>query len=93
MVNEFKAPIGLSWLFSIFKGIVGSIKRIHIRYEDDLMASRPISFGFMIDEIELTNTDSHWVFQMPNGMKFNRQKNKYVNKEFNIARVRVYSNS
>lgn len=44
------------------------MKRIHLRYEDDSMVKRPISFGLMIDEIVLSNTDSHWQFKTPNGM-------------------------
>lgn len=60
--EEFQAPIGLSWFFSLFKGMKLNIKRIHFRYEDDTMARRPISLGLMIDEIELTNAESHWVF-------------------------------
>lgn len=70
-----------------------SIKRIHIRYEDDYFnAARPFSLGFSIDEIELGNRNSHWVFRAQEGMQFSRQKNEYVNKEFNLARVRVYFN-
>lgn len=60
--DEFKTPIGLNFLFNLFKGIKINVKRIHIRYEDDIMARRPISLGLMIDEIELVNYDSHWVF-------------------------------
>ena len=60
----------------MFKGVVGNAKRIHIRYEDDSMVKRPLSFGLMIDEISLENADSHWVFKTPNCMPFNRQKNK-----------------
>lgn len=40
------------------------------------MARRPFSFGLMIDEIDFSNADSHWVFQTPNGMRFSRQPNK-----------------
>lgn len=74
--TEFQKPIGLSWLFSLFKGIVGTVERVHIRYEDDSMARSPFSFGLMIEAAEMVNSDSHWVFQTPNGMKFNRAKNK-----------------
>jgi hypothetical protein len=72
---------------------VGNIKRVHVRYEDDSMVTRPFSFGVMIDEIELASTDSHWMFKTNNGMRFTRQTNKYVNKELNIARVKLYFNS
>jgi hypothetical protein len=40
------------------------------------MARTPFSFGLMVDAAEMVNSDSHWVFQTPNGMKFNRAKNK-----------------
>ena len=49
--------------------------------------------GFHIDEIDLGNTNSHWAFHTPNGMRFARHKNDYTNKEFNLARMRIYFNS
>jgi len=47
----------------------------------------------MVDEIDFSNSDSHWVFHTPNGMRFSRTKNNYVNKELNLARMRLYFNS
>jgi hypothetical protein len=49
--------------------------------------------GLMIDSIDLDNTDNHWTFHSPNGMNFTRTENKFINKEFNIARIRFYFNS
>lgn len=67
---------------------------MHIRYEDDYFSQkRPFSLGFLIDEIDLGNTNSHWTFHTANGMRFTRHKNNYVNKELNMARMRLYFNS
>ena len=75
--DEFNAPIGTSLLTSLFNGIQMNVKHVHIRYEDDLFSkTRPYSLGFMIDEIDFGNADSHWVFHTPNGMRFSRQSNK-----------------
>lgn len=92
--SEFSAPPGLSWVFSLFNGVKLNINRIHVRYEDDYFNNhRPFSLGLMIDAINLDNATNHWTFHSPNGMHFSRTENKHVNKEFNIARVRVYFNS
>lgn len=87
-------PPGISWIFSLFQGIKLNINRIHVRYEDDYFnGHRPFSMGLMIDGISLDNTDNHWTFHSPNGMNFTRTDNKFINKEFNIARIRFYFNS
>lgn len=92
--KEFEQPIGLSFFSSLFNGIQVNIKHIHIRYEDDYFSmSRPFSMGFLIDEIDFGNTTSHWTFHTANGMRFTRHKNDYVNKELNMARMRLYFNS
>jgi hypothetical protein len=71
-----------------------TIKRIHIRYEDDFYNShRPLSMGLTIDTINLGSTQDHWTFHNTNGMTFTRTPNEYVNKEFNIVKLRVYVNS
>ena len=70
---DFDQPIGLSFLTSIFNGIQLNVKHVHIRYEDDYFSkSRPFSMGFLIDEIDLGNTKSHWTFHTANGMRFTR---------------------
>ena len=71
-----------------------SINRIHLRYEDDFFNNhRPFSMGLMIDSINLDNSTNHWTFHSPNSMHFTRTENSYINKEFNIARLRYYFNS
>ena len=71
-----------------------TIKRIHIRYEDDFYnAHRPLSMGITIDTINLGNASDHWTFSSTNGMTFARTPNEYVNKEFNLVKLRVYVNS
>lgn len=75
--GEFNMPIGTSLVTSLFNGIQLNVKHVHFRYEDDLFSkTRPFSLGFMIDEIDLGNADSHWQFHTANGMRFTRQKNK-----------------
>ena len=92
--TEFEQPIGISFLTSLFNGIQVNIHRVHIRYEDDYFSqNRPFSIGFLIDEIDFGNTNSHWTFHTPNGMRFTRHKNDYINKELNMARMRLYFNS
>lgn len=71
-----------------------TINRIHIRYEDDYFNDhRPFSMGLTIDKINLGNAASHWKFHTSNGMQFSRVPNDYVNKEFDIVRLRVYVNT
>ena len=76
--SKFTDPTAvLNSVFNFLQGIKMKIKRIHIRYEDDVFNShRPFSLGFMIDGINMTNTDSHWTFLSPNGMQFSRTNNK-----------------
>jgi len=67
----------MSFFSNLFSGIQMNIKHVHIRYEDDFFSkSRPFSFGFLIDEIDFGNTNSHWTFHTPNGMRFTRHKNE-----------------
>lgn len=81
-------------MFSLFNGIKVNVNRVHIRYEDDYFNHhRPFSMGLVIDAINLDSVDNHWTFHSPNGMNFKRTPNNHVNKEFNLARVRVYFNS
>ena len=76
-VSEFEEPIGLTFITNLFNGIQLNVQHVHIRYEDDYFSqSRPFSMGFLIDEIDFANTDSHWNFHTPNGMRFARQKNE-----------------
>lgn len=49
--------------------------------------------GLAIEKVQLRNHVSHWTFKTPNGMHFDRTENDYVNKEFDIVRLRVYVNS
>lgn len=87
-------PSILSWVFSLFNGIQLTIKRIHIRYEDDYFNHhRPFSMGLTIEKIALGSTQSHWTFQTPYSMQFTRTPNKHVNKEFDIVKLRVYVNT
>ena len=37
------------YLNNIMQNLKASIKKIHIRYEDDYIAQYPYAFGFMID--------------------------------------------
>ena len=75
--QEFEQPIGLSFFTSLFNGIQLNVRHVHIRYEDDLFSrNRPFSIGFLIDEIDFGNTDSHWTFHTSNGMRFTRHKNE-----------------
>ena len=49
--------------------------------------------GLTIEKIHLGNSNSHWTFHTPNGMQFTRTPNEYVNKEFDIVKLRVYVNT
>ena len=49
--------------------------------------------GFSLEEINFDNTDSHWRFHTPNGMKFKREKNRYTNKELDLFKIKLYFNS
>lgn len=71
-----------------------TINRIHFRYEDDFYNHhRPFSMGLTIEKISFGNASNHWTFHTPNGMQFTRTPNNYVNKEFDIVRLRVYVNT
>lgn len=84
----------MGWVFGLLEGIKVEIARVHLRYEDDYFNHhRPFSLGVCIDAINFDSSQTHWTFREPNGMQFDRTSNKYVNKEFNIARLRVYFNS
>lgn len=76
--KQFRDPTALlNSVFNFLQGIRVKVKRIHIRYEDDVNNfHRPFSLGFMIDGFNITNTESHWTFQTPNGMQFVRTPNK-----------------
>jgi hypothetical protein len=87
-------PALLTMLFNLFNGVQVSIDRIHLRYEDDFYNShRPFSMGLTIEKIHLGNSQSHWTFHTPNGMQFTRTPNDYVNKEFDIVKLRLYVNT
>jgi hypothetical protein len=49
--------------------------------------------GLTIEKISFGNASNHWTFHTPNGMQFTRTPNDYVNKEFDIVRLRVYVNT
>ena len=36
--KAFEAPVGLSFVFDLFKGVKVNIRNIHIRYEDDIFS-------------------------------------------------------
>jgi Vacuolar sorting-associated protein 13, N-terminal len=78
-------------VFALFNGLKLTVKRIHIRYEDD--THNPFSIGLTIDKISLCNTNNHWDFNDSFGMHFKRMINTYVNQEFDIVRLRVYVNT
>jgi hypothetical protein len=85
--EEFKAPLGLDTLFSFLKGIKWNIKNVHVRFEE-----KNISVGFRIEEIDFNTTKSHWSFDWGlSDLNFRRQPNKYINKEFNIVHLAVYT--
>jgi hypothetical protein len=87
-------PYLMSWIFSFLGGVQMTIKRIHIRYEDDFFNHhRPFSLGFTLDRLNFGNAGSHWTFQTPNGMLFTRTENNYTNKEFDIIKMRIYVNT
>jgi Vacuolar sorting-associated protein 13, N-terminal len=70
------------------------VRRVHLRYEDDFYNQhRPFSMGLTIDKIQMGNAQSHWTFHTPCGMKFTKTPNDYVNKEFDIVKLRVYVNT
>lgn len=84
----------LSLISNIFGALQLEINRIHIRYEDDYFNNhRPFSLGLAIEKIQLRNHVTHWTFKTSTGMHFDRTANDYVNKEFDIVRLRVYVNS
>lgn len=72
---EFKEVKGLKWIIKLAGGLKVDIKRIHIRYEDDYFQHhRPFSFGFMIEQIQMDNSESDWKFETPLTMNFERNK-------------------
>ena len=91
--KAFEAPIGLSFVFDLFKGVKVNIRHIHIRYEDDIFSKEQTSFGLKIEEIDLSTVKSHWEFLSMTGMNFKRKPNNYVNKEFSIVNMSVYCES
>lgn len=63
--KPFQAPMPylMSWIFSFLGGVQMTIKRIHIRYEDDFFNHhRPFSLGFTLDRLNFGNAGSHWTF-------------------------------
>jgi hypothetical protein len=49
--------------------------------------------GITIDKINFGSTGSHWRFNSTNELNFTRILNEYVNKEFDLVRLRVYANT
>ena len=49
--------------------------------------------GITIDKINFGSTGSHWRFPSTNELNFIRIPNDYVNKEFDLVRLRVYVNT
>lgn len=48
---------------NFLKNLKLTIKRLHIRFEDDYFSmSSPFSFGIVIEKLELITTDSDWSF-------------------------------
>lgn len=71
--GEFKEVKGISWIISLLGGLKLEVKRIHFRYEDDyFQAKQPFAFGFMIDSIQMENSESDWLFEGPLSMNFSR---------------------
>ena len=58
-----KEPPFMDFLMNFLGSAKIHINRIHIRYEDDYFHhNRPFSFGFMIEEIELDNSENTFTF-------------------------------
>ena len=73
-MQEFKEP-PLKLLISLLGGLKLEIKRIHIRYEDVyFQQSKPISFGLMLENISINNSDTDWNFDQLLSMNFYRSK-------------------
>lgn len=49
--------------------------------------------GLTIEKLNLGNSTNHWSFHTPNGMSFTRTENNFVNKEFDLVKLRIYVNT
>lgn len=76
-----------------------SIKKIHIRYEDDYFVSHdPYSFGIVVTSVKLYSCDKDIKFQTPLDVKYEEFIPKNLNnalqlKKFEISDIRVYWNT
>jgi hypothetical protein len=63
---------------SVMKNIRMSLKRVHIRFEEDYFSNgesrhwEPFSLGIVIDNIDLVTSDSEWQFKTPFELLFQR---------------------
>jgi len=56
----------LNLLISLIGNLKFSVKRVHLRIEDDYFNHhRPVAFGLMVEEISFKSAERHWVFSSP----------------------------
>jgi seryl-tRNA synthetase len=61
--KPIKEPPFMDFLMNFIGAAKIHINRLHIRYEDDYFNhNRPISFGFLIEQIELDNSETNFTF-------------------------------
>lgn len=56
------------------KNLKLSVKRLHIRFEDDYFSTfTPFSFGLVIEKLDLISSDNDWSFDSPMHLNFFRE--------------------
>jgi hypothetical protein len=93
--KPIKEPPFMDFLMNFLGAAKIHINRIHIRYEDDYFNhNRPFAFGFMIDQIELDNSETNFTFQSElSATTIDTLPEKTVNKKFEIKKIKMYWNS
>ena len=73
------------------------VKKVHLRFEDDVYAERPFSFGFLVDTLEIVNYSKEIKFAEPLDLKYEEfypanDQNLFL-KKIKLKDMRVYWNS
>ncbi|CDW82744.1 UNKNOWN [Stylonychia lemnae] len=90
---------------NLMKNLRLTIKRLHIRFEDDYFSAQsPYSFGVVIDQVDLRTSDTEWSFDSLLHLNFfrvnpqhkeedNKGQGFMILKELNLTNANLYVNT
>eukprot|EP00357_Protocruzia_adherens_P031598 CAMPEP_0115040288 /NCGR_PEP_ID=MMETSP0216-20121206/44698_1 /TAXON_ID=223996 /ORGANISM="Protocruzia adherens, Strain Boccale" /LENGTH=1397 /DNA_ID=CAMNT_0002421417 /DNA_START=274 /DNA_END=4467 /DNA_ORIENTATION=- len=81
-----------------FKNLKLTIRKVHIRYEDDVLAeTTPFSFGICLEEIHIGTSEFEWAFNCIESMKYRDvkpiDKSNLILKTMHMKNVHIYWDS